>query len=86
MKPLINILQEEANAVHNIGMMINNFNLMILINSIFLITLIYICMFIDAGKTDSKIFETTITPITCDSEIEINDSGHWLDSMLDSDE
>lgn len=57
MKPLINILQDETNAVHNI----------------------------DAGKTDSKIFENTI-PITCDSEIEINNSSHWLDSMLDSDE
>lgn len=42
---------------------------------------------LDTGETGSKTFECKIKPVTHDSEIEVtNDTGHWLDSMLDSDE
>jgi len=39
----------------------------------------------ETGETDSKPFECKIKPVTRDSEIEVtNDTGHWLDSMLNS--
>lgn len=44
-------------------------------------------MYLDTDEEiECKIFENK-TPVTHESKIEVtNDSGHWLDSMLDSDE
>lgn len=52
------------------------------------IILYVICIFIDTHKTDSKIVENQMVSVKMDPEIETtNDlAGHWLDSMLDSDE
>lgn len=43
--------------------------------------------FLETSETDMKKDNDQISSIPIVSEVEvINDSGHWLDSMLDSDE
>lgn len=44
--------------------------------------------FVDASEDDSIIVENRKMPIKDDNKIEMinHNSGHWLDSMLDSDE
>lgn len=48
----------------------------------------WIFFFVDTSEADSIIVENQKIPIKDDNKIEmtIHDSGHWLDSMLDSDE
>lgn len=42
---------------------------------------------IETSETDTTKYNDQITSIPIVSEVEVtNDSGHWLDSMLDSDE
>lgn len=55
---------------------------------ILLLILYIISVFIDTYETDPKKVENQMVSVKIDPEIETtNDlAGHWLDSMLDSDE
>lgn len=85
-KPLFNILQDEQKHVTSISIIrILIFTFIVMKNRSHLY---FYNFFVDNGETDSIIVESQKMSIKDDNTIEIinHNAGHWLDSMLDSDE